>query len=459
MLIKIKKGLDIPIKGKPEGEYKKLDLELENQKRESKKVALTLDTFDDVKFRLLTKVGDVVKIGEPLAESKDFPGVIFVAPASGTISEITRGLKRRLLNIIIDVQENEQYLEFPKISSHSPENLISLLKMSGCLTKIRKRPFTTLPDPNKLPRNIFVKAIESAPFTPPAEYQVLHHEKEFQAGLDALAKLTKNSVHLVYKQGSTFKPFIDAKNVVKHTVDGPHPAGNVSLHIQKIDPIGFVDDVIWTIQARDVVQIGYLILHGRYWIDKIISIAGPGIIENKIGYFKVREGVSIKNLVAGRIRNEDTRLISGNPLTGHEVSTSDFLGYFDTVFCAIPENYKREFMHFFRLGTKKFSFTRAYLTGHLNNEGKEYEFTTNQHGEERPFIASNIYDKVQPLDIPTVLLVKSVMAENFDVAEQYGLLEVDSEDFALPEFIDPSKIEMTEIIKLGLKKYRVEMSG
>lgn len=150
-------------------------------------------------------------------------------------------------------------------------------------------------------------------------------------------------------------------------------------------------------------------------------------------------------------------MISGDPLTGEKTTVEDFLGYDHFAFCAIKENFQREFLSFFRLGVDKYSFSRAYLSGHLNPEGREYHFTTNQHGEHRAFIDSSLYDEVQPLDVPTMLLVKAVMAEDFDLAETLGLLEVDSEDFALPSFVCPSKIEMIDIIRQGLKRYSREV--
>jgi Na+-transporting NADH:ubiquinone oxidoreductase subunit A len=245
--------------------------------------------------------------------------------------------------------------------------------------------------------------------------------------------------------------------VAKHTAEGPHPIGNQSLHIQKIDRISAPDKWIWTLNAHDVVSIGHLLLNGRYFVDKVISIAGPGILSDRVGYFKARRGCPVSELIAGRIQKGPLRFISGDPLTGHKVDIDDFLGFYDYVFAVIPENTKREFLHFFGIGSDKYTFSRAYATGHFDNRDREYDFTTNQHGEHRSFIDSTLYDKVMPLEVPTMLLVKAVLAEDYDLADSYGLLEVDSEDFALPTFVCPSKMEMTEIIKKGLKQYSKEI--
>lgn len=460
MHIKIKKGLDIPIKGKPEGRIKQnIPSGEASPLITPSKIALNLRSFEDVKFKLLIKVGDLVKIGQPLAEDKSTPGRMFVSPAGGVIKDIRRGDKRVLQEIIIDVAKQEEYHEPNLINlEHDSRNeIVEKLKEGGLFAHIRSRPFNLLANPSQSPRSIFVKAIESALFVPPAELQVQSHEKEFQAGLDVLSKLTEGPVNLVFHKETTCRAFLEAKNVQKHTVEGPHPVGNASVHIQYIDPIRSPEDNVWVVNASDVILIGHFCLTGRYFIDRIISIAGPAVIPEKIGYYKSRIGMPIEALIPGRIQKGFNRLISGDPLMGQRVDAEDFLGFDHCVFCVIPENTHREFLHFFRLGTDKYTFSKAYFTGHLDNQNREYDFTTSQHGEHRAFIDSTLYDEVQPLSIPTMLLVKAVMAEDFELAETLGLLEVVPEDFALPTFVCPSKMEMTEIIKNGLKQYSKEV--
>lgn len=458
--IKIAKGLDIPISGKPVGPIKDLVLGGEaSSLRVPSRVALSLSSFDDVKLRLLVKVGDVVKKGQALAEDKSTPGRMFVSPAGGVVHDVSRGLKRSLQEIVIDVAKDEGYCEFPimDIGRASRQEIVDRLLEGGAFAFIRSRPFNLLADPSKPPRNIFVKAIESAPFVPPAELQVLGHEKEFQAGLRALSKLTEGAVHLVYRKDSTLAAFTKAEHVQKHTAEGPHPISNVSLHIQKIDPVRSVEDIIWTLSALDVVAIGHLLTRGRCYSERVVSVAGPGVLPDRTGYFRVRAGYPIEAFVAGRVAKGRLRLISGDPLMGQKVDVDDFLGFSHTTFCVIPEGVEREFLHFFGLGINKYSFSRAYLSGHLDNDGRQYPFTTSQHGEHRAFVDSTLYDEVMPLSVPTMLLVKAVMAEDFELAQTLGLAEVDSEDFALPTFVCPSKMEMVDIIKKGLKQFAQEV--
>ena len=460
--IKTEKGLDIPIMGKPQGAPQPLKA-LQNAFFEGHrlKIALDLKPFEEVRFKLLVRVDDTVKLGQPLLEDKSCPGRYFVAPAAGVVREVRRGLKRRLLDIVIDVAETEEKItyESPNLSSAKREELIDFLMQAGLFAFIRQRPFNLLADPQKMPRAIFVKALESAPFVPPAEMQVKGHEKEFQLGLQLLSKLTSGQVHLVYRKDSDCSIFKDAHHVVHHTAQGPHPISSPSLHIHHIDPIRSAEAVIWTVDALAVIKIGYLMTQGHYFVNKVIGIGGPGIAEGKTGYFQVREGVAIHSLMATRIEGENIRLISGDPLAGTQVEPEDYLGLYDSVFCAIPENNSREFLHFFRLGKDKYTFSRAYLSGHFDHSKQNCFFTTNNHGERRPFIDNTLYDQVMPLAVSTMHLVKAVMAEDYDLAASLGLLEVDGEDFLLPTFVCPSKIEMRAIIDKGLKHYAEDTLG
>jgi Na+-transporting NADH:ubiquinone oxidoreductase subunit A len=458
--IKISKGLDIPMQGRPIG----LPLTVigkgeQSPLAEPKQIALNLRSFDEIKFRLLVKVGDIVQIGQPLAEDKATPGRMFVSPAGGAVVEIKRGQKRSLQEIVIEPAREEQFVqhELLDIEKATREEITRYLMAAGLFASIRSRPFDLLADPAKAPRAIFVKALESAPCAPPAELQVQGYEHEFQAGLNALGKLTSGPIHLIMHKNTTCRAFLEAANVTKHTAEGPHPIANYSVHIEAIDPIGSSNDLIWTLSALDVVSLGHLISTGKAFINRVISIAGPGILPDRIGYFTLRAGFPVSALIANRLEHGKMRLIAGDPLMGKKVEQDGFLGYSDTAFTVVPENTEREFLHFMGLGADKYSFSRAYLSGHLNNAHREYEFTTNQHGEHRPFIDSSLYQKVMPLNVPTMLLVKAVMAEDYESAATLGLLEVASEDFALPTFVCPSKMEMTEIMDLGIKRYAKEV--
>lgn len=449
MDIKIKKGLQIPLAREPKGLPQKI--------AHPKKLSLNLAPFATLRFKLLVKVGDRVKIGTPLVENKAIPGQFFVSPGDGVVVDIARGEKRRLLNIVIEVSEKEEYEEHGRLDLQkaSKEEILAHLLKGGIFPHIRMRPFDLVADPRLLPRSIFVRALESLPYVPPAEMQVEGHESYFQLGLEALSHLTTGKVHLVHDFSSTAKAFTEAYGVEKHRAQGPHPIATPSLHIHLIDPIKSGRDVVWTLSALDVVAVGKMIGAGHYHIERVIGIGGDGLAPNQEGYIKGRLGLPVSTLIENRMSTLPSRLISGDPLTGHEASKDGFLGFYDTTFSLIPENTKREEFHFLGLGKDKYSAHRAYLSGHLKN--RKFFFTTNQHGEERAFIDGSIYDKVMPMQILTMPLVKAILAEDFELAESLGLLEVTASDFALATFICPSKIEMVEIVQEGLARYSKEM--
>jgi Na+-transporting NADH:ubiquinone oxidoreductase subunit A len=448
----ITKGLDIPLEGAPAGAPQLLETS------SVPLVVLDLKPFGDSHWRVLVKVGDSVDIGQPLVEEKSKPGLFLVSPAGGKIADIQRGPKRALLGIAIEVAGQEGQIPMAVAdSSASRIEICEALKSGGLCGVIHVRPFSRMADPSKAPRAIFVKALESAPFMPPAELQVSGYEREFQVGLDLLAALTDGAVHLVHRAGSQLRAFTEARHVQIHSAEGPHPIGNSSVHIQAIAPIRGVDDQVWTINARDVVAIGYQLSTGRCLLERVVAIAGAAVLPGKTGYFRVRQGMPVETLMAGRLASGPARLIAGDPLMGRSVAMGDFLNSSDYVLCAIPEKPEREFLHFFGLGRNKYSFSRGYWSGHGPSNRRHYPFTTHQHGERRPFIDGSIYDKVMPLDVPTMHLIKAIMAGDYDSAVELGLLEVDSEDFALPTFICPSKIEMTEIVHAALQQYGKEV--
>jgi len=451
--IQVKKGLDIPIEGEPSGKPQEIKATGEGESH-LEKIALDLRPYEDLRFKLLKKPGELVKIGEPILEDKHCQGRAFVSPGHGVIEEIQRGEKRQILNVSIKLEKEEEYFSYPPldVQSAEKEKLLNRLLEGGAFARLRRRPFNILARPDKLPSATFVKAIESAPFTPPAEMQVEGQEELFQIGLDTLAKITEGLVHLVHRKGSSCQAFTKAKNVQIHTADGPHPVGTHSLHIQKIRPIFSADEVVWTASVLDVLVIGRLISEGKLYINRVIGIGGPPVVEGQTGYFHTREGVPISHLAKGRIPTAPIRLISGDPLMGAKVRMDDYLGIEDTAFSAIAEPTHREALHFFRLGLNKYSFSNAYYT-----PKRKFALTTSLHGEKRAFIDPTLYDDVQALEIPTMQLVKAVMAEDLELSEELGVYEVVPEDFALATFVCPSKINMTEIIKQGLRNFAAEM--
>lgn len=429
MYIKIKNGLDIPLSGSPTKKLQTLSL--------SQRVALDLSPFDTLGVTLLIKEGAKVKVGEPLVEDKNCSGRFFVSPASGTIEVIIRGLKRKILSIVILVdQKQTQY----RCRAGTIENLME----GGLFPHIRMRPCERIAHPKLRPEIIFIKGIESAPYVPSPEIEVEGFEEVFTEGLKALQKLAP--VHLVYREGSTCSVLTEAK-VETHTASGPHPIGNSSVHIAAIHPITANDQVIWTLDISDVIAIGMWVTKGHYYAEKVIAVAGEGIPEEERGYYRLNRGYALSALVKNW--SNHCRYISGDPLMGKKVEKESFLGFYHNVFCSLLRaSEKREFLSFLKFYRKGYTLSKGYFF-----HQKKPHFTTRQHGEKRAFLDGEFYDQVMPLPIQTMPLIKSLITKDYEKSEALGLLEVAPEDFALPSFICPSKIEMVDIVKEGLKAY------
>lgn len=450
MDIVIKKGLDIPLTQQATSQI---------ESRKVTKTALTFDTFLTSKgIKLLVKPGDHVSQGSPIAQDKDGSGRFFVSPASGQIEDIRRGARRSLKAIVIALDETPA-LSLPSLSPKQIERdaLIQAMIERGLFAHIRQRPFNRLADPQKKPRSIFVKALESAPLGFHPEAQVEQHKESFQAGLDFLKVLTDGSVHLVHETKTT-PAIASAQNVLHHTASGPHPRSLTSVHIHHVDPIRSSDDVIWTLSAWDVIVIGATLTSGVYFNEKLVALGGDGFVDSKRCHLKTITGAYIGDLVHERLthsKHGEKRLISGSPLMGTQVTLDDFLHFEHSSLVALTESQNREFLHFFRPGLNKFTASGAYLGAFMPSQ--EFKFTTSQHGEERAFIDGEVYERVMPMRIPTIHLVKACMADDIDSAIELGLLEIDAEDFALPTFVCPSKVEMVEVMKEALERYSEQL--
>ncbi len=442
MHLKIRRGLKLTLEGVPKGQVCTLP--------DPKTQALDLSVFSWLRFLLLKKVGDRVTIGEPLVEDKSCPGRVFVSPACGTIHEVRRGLKRQILSIVLVTSQPTTYFEHTPLKKYNQKELLSYLMKGGIFPHIRVRPCLQLPSLDKVPDAIFIKALDAAPFAPPFEMEILGNEIFFEIGLASLSSLAP--CHLIYHYQSKCKALTQATDVFKHTAEGPYPISHASVHIAAVRPIKTNQEQIWTLTASDVILIGRLLKEGRYFPQKIISIAGSAILENQRGFFRLPQGFPIKELMQERLKTAPCRLISGDPLMGTKMSQEDHIKFFDRTVCALfdPEE-KRSFAHFFHLKPTGYSALPTYL------KRKTFPlFTTSNHGEKRPFIDGQIYQRVMPLPIVVIALIKALLAEDYALAKHLGLLTIAPEDFALPTFICPSKIEMVEIVERGVRAYASE---
>lgn len=440
--IKLKKGFDINLKGKAEKKIGELPM--------SETFALKPSDFVGIiRPKLLVKEGDKVKAGSPVMIDKLVEDVMYCAPVSGEIAEIVRGAKRKILEIRILADKEVEFESFEKhsnLSGIARDAAVAQMKISGVWPNIIQRPFGVVADPNDTPKNIFVSAFDTHPLAPDTNFILEGEDKYFEAGIEVLNLLTEGKVHVNLNKDSA--PIFKSDKAINNTFEGPHPAGNVGVQIHHLAPIN-KGEISWTVSPYGVVQIGKLFQEGVYDASKVIALVGSEVKAPQ--YYKVHAGSAINKLLDGTINDSHVRYVSGNPLTGTQVNSTGYLGFYDNQLTVIPEGDYYEVFGWITPTTKKLSFHRAFgLLSFLGGKDKEYDLDTNNRGQHRAFVQTGAFEKVTPMDILPTHLVKAILAEDFDDMEGLGIYEVIEEDVALCEFIDVSKNDIQSILREGL---------
>ena len=443
-VIKIKKGLDINLKGKVSNKM------LNNFQPDT--YSICLDDFAGFTPKVAIKVDDIVQAGTPILYDKNHTDVKIVSPVSGKIIAVNRGEKRKLLSVDILPDNEIKYVDFGKseISQLSIDEIKEKLSNGGMLPFIKQRPYDIIANPQDNPRDIFISGFNSAPLAPDAEFILKGHEQDFQTGLDVLTKLTTGKVYLSIKNDCNVSCLKNAKNVEINAFEGPHPAGNVGIQINHIKPIN-KGEIVWTINYADVPYIGKLFNAGISDFSRLVALTGSEVTET--GYFQTIIGAKLEEILKNKTTTgKELRYISGNVLTGKKIQQNGYLGFYNNQVTVIPEGKEtNEFFGWISLGLNKFSVSRTYFSWLLEFfSKKEYVIDARVKGGKRAIIMSNEYDKVFPMDIYPEYLLKAIITFNIDKMENLGIYEVAPEDFALCEFIDTSKIEIQKIVRTGL---------
>lgn len=448
-VIRVKNGLRIRMRGAAEKVVTKVPMPA--------KIALKPTDFFQLTPKLTVKTDDKVKAGTPLFVDKNNPEIRFTAPLSGTVTEINRGERRKILEVVIAPDPETVYETFLKADPDTldKQQIVANLLQSGLWPLIVQRPFGVIANPAQTPRAIFISGFDTAPLAPDIEFLLNGCDDAFVAGIKALAKLTDGPVHLgVNADFPLFSAFEAVQRIVRISrYKGRHPAGNVGVQINKISPIN-KGDIVWTIQPYDVVLIGRLFLKGILDSARVVALTGEKVKRPR--YIRTWTGASIAGIVNENVEEGNNRYISGNALTGGKVSSKGYLGFRDTQITVIPEGNEHELFGWATPGFGKFSHSRTFWSW-LTSE-KEYSFNTNLHGGERAFVMSGQYEKVVPMDIYPVHLLKAILAQDIDAMEQLGIYEVLPEDFALCDFVCTSKIDAQDIVRTGLNLMLKEMS-
>ncbi|MBR0072914.1 MAG: Na(+)-translocating NADH-quinone reductase subunit A, partial [Bacteroidales bacterium] len=408
--------------------------------------------------RLLVAEGDSVQAGTPLFCDKADEQILFASPVSGTVTAITRGERRAITEVVVTPDGSNAYVDFGPAAplSITREQIVGKLLQSGTWPYLRQRPFGTVANPAQPPKAIVVSGFDTAPLAP--DYDLLLHGRgeDFQAGLDAISRLTDGPVHLNLNPKMNLSGvFRNSKNVKINLFEGKHPAGNVGTQINRLCPIN-KGETVWFVGPQDVATIGNLFNTGHYNPQKLIAFAGQGV--DSPCYFHVLSGASIEPLAGEKVKSDNMRFISGNVLTGSNIGRGGHLGFYDNMVTVIPEGDDYEFMGWLAPGLKKFSFSHTFLSGILNTLGssKKYNVNTNTHGGQRALVQTGKFEQVFPFDIYPLQLLKACIIGDIEQMEALGIYEVEPEDFALCEFIDVSKTDMQQIIRNALETLRKE---
>ena len=437
--ISIKKGLDISLVGDAK--------QVTTQILAGGVYAIRPSDFHGITVKLVAKEGSEVKAGDTLFYSKSDERILFPSPVSGKVTDVIRGERRRVLAIIIAGNTTQEYKDFgvKDVDKMSTEEVKNHLLSSGCWPFVKQRPYDVIANPNQSPKAIFISAYDSAPLAADLDYTLKGKELELQLALTAVGKLSEGKVHVSVGE-NTNSPFSNLEGIELHKVSGPHPVGNVGTQISQIDPIN-KGEVIWVVSPQDLLVIGELLLSGKLNVTRTIALTGSKF--NKPKYVTAIAGAQINGLVENNLENNNTRIISGNVLSGNHIKEEDFIGYYDNQITAIPEGDDYEFFGWNKPVFDKISTSRA-LTFSWLQPNKEYSLNTNTNGEYRAFVITGSYEEVFPLDIYPMQILKACKYEDLDEMEALGMYEVAPEDFALTEFVCVSKQPHQEIIRKGL---------
>lgn len=424
-LHRIKKGLDLPITGAPKQEI------TDGERVTS--VAIVADDYPFMKPKMAVEEGDEVKIGQLLFEDRKTDGVRFTAPGAGKVVAINRGERRALQSVVIELSDDEEQVEFD-VSNQDGETLRELLAEAGLWTALRARPFNKVPSPSETCSSIFVTAIDTNPLAASAEVVLEGREEGWQAGIEALTKLTEGSVFVCTRAGSSVSA--EGRGVKVESFEGPHPSGLVGTHIHMLDPVG-PGKSVWHVGYQDVVAIGSFLKTGKIDLERVVSLAGPGVQEPRL--VRTRTGANTVELTEGQLEEGEIRVVSGSVLRGHSANDDIFgyMGRYHNQISCLSEDRERVFFGWLRPGTDRFSIVRTYLSAWLGS--KRFEMNTSTNGSHRANVPIGSLERVMPLDVEPTFLIRALLAGDIERAEQLGALELDEEDLALCTFVSPGK--------------------
>ena len=449
-MIRIKKGLNIPINGSPTEEIV--------DSTRSRSVAILGNDYVGMKPTMLVEEGDRVKLGQALFEDKKNPGVIFTSPAGGKVESINRGDRRVLQSVVIEVEQEEETEEFNRYSEDELDKTTSAeirsqLIKSGSWTAFRTRPYSKIPGVEEIPNNIFISLLDTQPLSPNPEIITNLNTDNFNFGLKVLKRLVDCPIHISTGPNSNLD-LPEDDQVIKHIFSGPHPAGLVGTQMHYISPAS-LSNINWTIGYQDVIAIGAQFRTGKVFVERVVSLAGPQVNEPK--YLKTRLGACTDEVTAGQLTQRENRVISGSVISGREaIGPYAYLGRYHNQISVVaePNSKDREFMNWLTPGPRKFSKIPLFLSSLFPK--KLYKFKALMNGSDRPIVPIGVYEEVLPLNFLPAMLLRNIVLMDTEKIQALGGLELDEEDLSLCSFVCPGKYDFGSLLRAGLTKIEVE---
>ena len=439
-MINIKKGLDLPISGAP-----RQAIEEGNAARS---VAVLGPDYPGMKPTMEVKEGDVVAKGQILFSDKKTPGVIYTAPAAGTVAEINRGAKRALRGVVIDIAAGGESISFAshgaeQIQTLDRQSVVEQLLQSGSWPALRTRPFSRVPSPESAPHSIFVTAMDTNPLAADPQIVIAPRINEFVAGLAVLSTLTDGAVHVCQSADTDLGDYAQSEKVQSHSFGGVHPAGLPGTHIHFIDPVS-PNKTVWYIGYQDVLAFGHLFLTGQLDTERVVAIGGPGASNPRL--VKTVLGANLTELTAGELGEGEQRIISGSVLSGRGANEGlSYLGRYHVQVSVLREDRERKLFGWLMPGARMHSVFPAFLSKWVGE--KSVEFTTNTNGSTRGMVPIGTYDAVMPMDILATQLMRSLLVGDLEKAIELGCLELDEDDIALCTYACPGKYEFGPVLR------------
>ncbi|MEC8427383.1 MAG: Na(+)-translocating NADH-quinone reductase subunit A [Pseudomonadota bacterium] len=446
-MIKIRRGLDLPISGAPEQAI--------SDGPSIRSVAVIGADYHGMKPTMAVQVGDKVKLGQLLFTDKKTEGVRYTAPAAGTVSAINRGARRVLQSVVIDVEgdEAESFAQYDAgaLASIGGEKVTENLVNSGLWTALRTRPYSKVPEIGSAPSSIFVTAMDTNPLAADAAVIIAEKSEDFASGLAVLSNLTEGSVYVCKAEGSNVSA--SGNKISVEEFGGMHPAGNAGTHIHHLDPVS-ATKTVWTVGYQEVIAIGQLFTTGQLNAERVVALAGPQVEKPRL--VRTRLGASLEELTAGEMKAGENRVISGSVFGGRTAAGAyAFLGRYHNQVSVLLEGRSRDMLHYLRAGFDRFSTLGIYISSLM--PGKKYDFDTTTNGSERAMVPVGNYERVMPLDILPTQLLRSLIVGDTDMAQKLGCLELDEEDLALCTYVCAGKYEYGPILRNNLT--RIEKEG